>query len=828
MTPAAAVRCDRGPSMDDVTDDTPTLPSAVSCRRPDVAVGGSLAGRYQRARPARPRRDEGGLSRLRRAAGPRGRAGDRRRRRRAARAPRGRASTREAQVTGRLGDHPNIITVYDTGEHDGVPYLVLRAMRGGSLADRARARAAERSPRRSGSAGEIAPALAHAHAHGVVHRDVKPDNVWLAADGTRRARRLRHRPPGGAERLTAEGIVVGTVRYLSPEQIRGEDDRPRQRPLRARRHALRARDRAPAVHRARTRRSVLTQHLTVGARGAVAARARRPAGARAADPRAARQGARAAPGVGRRRRGDAGAGAVAARGAAAGGAPAAPRRRAGAPPAAPRRAGRRRASCRCWPPARTSPTPRRCTGCSTAAPPSSSSTAARVERYLGDALVGFFGLDRVARRRRAARRAGGRRAARRRRAELRLGHRVRRGLPRRGGRAARRSPPARRSRPPDGSPSARRRGEILLGERHPRGACGADATIDAASGRLLELRAEQPALLRAAETPFVGRARELDELHAAFARARDERAAGSSPSPARRASASRGSPASSSRRSATRPTVLAGRCLAYGEGTTYRALADIVRGLGDDPRAPRRGAAGRRRAGDPRHPRRDRAVGRARAGRGDGVGAAAAARAPRARPAARRRRRGHPLGASPRCSTCSTTSWRCRSGSPILLVCLTRPELLETRPAWAAPQPDRSVLRARRARRRRRARARRAPRRERARRRGSRARAEGNPLFVEQLVAVDAGQDDERAAGEHPGGARRAHRSPRARRADAAAARRRRGAHVSRRRARGAAARARARAPSARCLVALAAQGPRSAPTGPSSPARTRFASPTR
>ena len=68
------------------------------------------------------------------------------------------------------------------GEHDGVPFLVLRAMEGGSLAAAIkRRRPAIDDAIRLGR--EVAAALAHAHAHGVVHRDVKPDNVWLGADG---------------------------------------------------------------------------------------------------------------------------------------------------------------------------------------------------------------------------------------------------------------------------------------------------------------------------------------------------------------------------------------------------------------------------------------------------------------------------------------------------------------------------------------------------------------------------------------------------------------------------------------------------------------------
>jgi non-specific serine/threonine protein kinase len=130
---------------------------------------------------------------------------------------------REARVTGRLGDHPHVVTVYDAADLDGVPYMVLRAMTGGSLAE---------TPRPTISAtlrlaAQIAAALAHAHAHGVIHRDVKPDNVWLAADGSAALGDFGVAVDAGGDRLTADGALVGTARYVSPEQARGDPVSPR-------------------------------------------------------------------------------------------------------------------------------------------------------------------------------------------------------------------------------------------------------------------------------------------------------------------------------------------------------------------------------------------------------------------------------------------------------------------------------------------------------------------------------------------------------------------------------------------------------------------------
>ena len=131
---------------------------------------------------------------------------------------------REARLTARLGGHRHIVTVHDVFDDAGTPCLVARFMTGGSLADRLeRAPAGRLEPQEVIAAGrEIADALAHAHAHGVVHRDVKPDNVWIDAEGEAAL--------GDFGVAVAEGEnadPAGTPRYAAPEQTLGEPATPR-------------------------------------------------------------------------------------------------------------------------------------------------------------------------------------------------------------------------------------------------------------------------------------------------------------------------------------------------------------------------------------------------------------------------------------------------------------------------------------------------------------------------------------------------------------------------------------------------------------------------
>ena len=139
--------------------------------------------------------------------------------------------TREAQAMGRLA-HQNIVAIYDIGEHtaaDGTkqPYLVQELMAGGDV--EALLEASETGlplPRALEIALATARGLEFAHAQGVIHRDLKPGNVWLTSDGEAKIGDLGLAVTIGQSRLTTHGMMVGTYGYMPPEQALGQEVTP--------------------------------------------------------------------------------------------------------------------------------------------------------------------------------------------------------------------------------------------------------------------------------------------------------------------------------------------------------------------------------------------------------------------------------------------------------------------------------------------------------------------------------------------------------------------------------------------------------------------------
>ena len=127
---------------------------------------------------------------------------------------------REAQAMGRLGDHPNIVTVHDFGEDQGQPYMVLPLLPGGDVQDLIEKAPDHRLPldKAMGIAKGISSGLVFAHSKGIIHRDLKPGNVWLSADGTAKIGDFGLAVSIDLSRLTESGMIVGTVAYMSPEQ----------------------------------------------------------------------------------------------------------------------------------------------------------------------------------------------------------------------------------------------------------------------------------------------------------------------------------------------------------------------------------------------------------------------------------------------------------------------------------------------------------------------------------------------------------------------------------------------------------------------------------
>jgi serine/threonine protein kinase len=127
---------------------------------------------------------------------------------------------REAHAVAGLA-HPNICQLYDYGEAEGRPFMVLEYLGGGTLEDRLVSGSAYDDDETTRIANELAAGLAHAHARGLVHRDLKPANVLFDDEGRAKIADFGIARVGGAGTLTEAGTMLGTAAYISPEQAQG-------------------------------------------------------------------------------------------------------------------------------------------------------------------------------------------------------------------------------------------------------------------------------------------------------------------------------------------------------------------------------------------------------------------------------------------------------------------------------------------------------------------------------------------------------------------------------------------------------------------------------
>ncbi len=129
--------------------------------------------------------------------------------------------TREALAAARLSSAPHVVTIYDVGEWNGRPYIVMEYLRGGSLADVLAREGAQQPARALDWLEQAARALDAAHRSGVVHRDVKPANLLLDDGRNVYVADFGIASAAGMDSLTQTGTVLGTAGYLAPEQAQG-------------------------------------------------------------------------------------------------------------------------------------------------------------------------------------------------------------------------------------------------------------------------------------------------------------------------------------------------------------------------------------------------------------------------------------------------------------------------------------------------------------------------------------------------------------------------------------------------------------------------------
>lgn len=129
---------------------------------------------------------------------------------------------REAKAAGQL-NHPNIVIIHSVEEEEGLPFIVMEYLEGLTLREALDQGGRLQFERCLEVAGSICEALHYAHSRGVIHRDIKPDNIFLLAEGGVKVTDFGIARLGMPSTATRVGVLVGTPGYMSPEQVRGEE-----------------------------------------------------------------------------------------------------------------------------------------------------------------------------------------------------------------------------------------------------------------------------------------------------------------------------------------------------------------------------------------------------------------------------------------------------------------------------------------------------------------------------------------------------------------------------------------------------------------------------
>jgi len=128
----------------------------------------------------------------------------------------------EAEFAAGLSAHPNIVSIFDVGEDGDLHYIVMELIEGRNLKDLIRAEAPLSVERTFAIGQGIASALAFAHQRGLIHRDIKPQNILVASDGSVKVTDFGIARSASASQMTRTGVVMGTAHYIAPEQAQGQ------------------------------------------------------------------------------------------------------------------------------------------------------------------------------------------------------------------------------------------------------------------------------------------------------------------------------------------------------------------------------------------------------------------------------------------------------------------------------------------------------------------------------------------------------------------------------------------------------------------------------